>query len=102
MDDITEWAIYIYIHYFTCSDVIPDKNTKGMSNAEKNKRRRKLFLKMKRNVNATGGNNRRKKSLFYKFTDHKNCTKDKVLFHYLFLKVNRCVSVTTEKTIYIA
>ena len=35
-------------------------------------------------------------------SDHKNRTKDKVLFHYLFLKVNRCVSVTTEKTIYIA
>ena len=53
--------------------MIPGKNTKEMSNAEK-----KLFTKMKRNVNAVSGKNRRKKSLFYKFTDHKNRTKEKL------------------------
>ena len=46
--------------------------------AEKNARRKKLFKKIKRNVNAVGGNNRRKKAIYKKFTDYKNRSKDKV------------------------
>ena len=34
--------------------------------------------KIKRNVNTVGGNSRRKKSIYKKFTDHKNRTKEKV------------------------
>ena len=61
-------------------DVIPGKNTRGLTNAEKNARRKVLFKKIQMNVNAVGGNNRRKKSLYKKFTDHKNRSKERVSF----------------------
>ena len=58
--------------------MIPGKIVRGVTTAEKNARRKKLFKKIKRNVNAVGGNNRRKKAIYKKFTDHKNRTKEKV------------------------
>ena len=60
------------------SDAIPGKTMRGVYAAEKNARRKALFKKIQRNVNAVGGNNRRKKSIYKKFTDHKNRTKEKV------------------------
>ena len=39
---------------------------------EKNTRLKSLFKKVKRAVNAVGGNNRQKKYLWVKVTDHKS------------------------------
>ena len=44
----------------------PGKIVRGVTTAEKNARRKKLFKKIKRNVNAVGGNNRRKKAIYLK------------------------------------
>ena len=63
---------------FPYIDVIPGKFLRGVTTAEKNERRKQLFKKIKRNVIAVGGNNRRKKLIYKKFTDHKNRTKKKV------------------------
>ena len=58
--------------------MIPGKIVLGVTTAEKNARRKKLFKKIKRNVSAVGGNNRKKKAIYKKFMDHKNRTKEKV------------------------
>ena len=47
--------------------------------AKKNSIRRGFFKKLKRVVNAVGGNRRRKKQLYYKLIDHKSTTKAKVI-----------------------
>ena len=59
---------------------------------EKNARRKKLFKKIKCNVNTVGGKNRRKKLINKKFRDHKSRTKEKVSLNFniqevFFLKV---------------
>ena len=67
--------------------MIPGKIVRGVTTAEKNARRKKLFKKIKRNVNAVGGNNRRKKAIYKKFTDDKNRPKEKVSITWNFEKV---------------
>ena len=47
-------------------------------NARKNSIRRGFFRVIKKVVNAVGGNNRRKKQIYYKLIDHKSTTKHKV------------------------